>query len=163
MAIKLTTVARYFTPDIMFVVEEEGNEVLKANRDLTDSEQVRCEISIASIGQKNQYLGSYTVANRKTIKMSGDIKQFTVFQFEKCVSHHVPKITGLEAFGITNGKSLVAKQKEFEEARDIIEECFFKINGIHADDTSFQPSEDSDDFETSDAGEMSLGESEASA
>ena len=139
MAIKLTTISRNFVPDVFFPTEE--GEIV-SNRDLAPEEQVSCEITLASIGQKTEYLGSYTVGNASTVK-SGEIKQFTVLQYEKCVRKHCKRIKGLEAFDVTTGRSLV-EHNPTPELNEIIQEIFFKVNGIHSDDSSI--SSDSSDF-----------------
>ena len=129
MAIKLTTISRDFVPNVSFPTEE-GNTVF--NRELPPDEQVSCQLSLATIGQKTEYLGSYTVGNRNEL-ISGTAKQFTVLQYEKCVRKHCKTVKGLEAFGITNGRTLVAHEPT-PELNEIIQEIFFKVNGIHADD-----------------------------
>lgn len=166
MAIKLATAARHFIPDVSFTMEENGEEFVKANRDLPADEQVRCEISIATIGQKAEYLGSYTVGDAKKMALGGEIKQFTVFQYEKCVRKHVKKITGLGDYHISGGRDLCDKAVEYPELMDIIQDCFFKINGIHADDISVavdKKMKKKHSEALADAGEMDQGESKASA
>ena len=136
MAIKLTTVKREFAPDVTFPTEEGG---LVQNRDLPSGEMVVCEVSLASLSQKTEYLGSYTIGNGKN-HLEGTMKQFTVLQYDKCVSRLCKKITGLEDFGITTGRGLVAHEPT-PELNDIIQEVFFKVNGIHADDMGENSSE----------------------
>lgn len=129
MAIKLTTIDRTFAPDVSFPDDDRG---LVANRDLPEAEKVVGEITLATIGQKTRYLGSYTVADRGIVRRK-EVKQYTDLQYEACVRKHVTSIRGLEEFGIVDGKSLVSHQPT-PELDEIIKEFFFKVNGIHADD-----------------------------
>ena len=120
MAIKLTTVNRFFIPDVEFPTD---NGVTK-NRALPPEDQVKCELSLATVGEKTEYIGMYSMG----------AKQFTQFQYEKCVRKHCKKITGLEDFAITNGKTL-CDHEPTPELNAMVQEIFFKVNGIHADDS----------------------------
>ena len=73
MAIRLTITDRPFIPDVLFVTDE-GR---KRNRDLPPEDQVSVELTLASVGEKSEYLGSYTIGTRKNIA-AGEVKQFTV-------------------------------------------------------------------------------------
>lgn len=147
MAIKLTTFNRSFIPDVLFPTEE-GTVV--SNRLLPSEDQVLCSVTLASIGQKTEYLGTYTTGHRTVER---EVKQFTVLQYEACVKKHVKSIKGLEEFGIKDGRTLCSHEPT-KELNEIIQECFFKVNGIHEDDNpSLTPSST-----ISDSGEFSQGE-----
>ena len=120
MAIKLTTVGRIFIPRVSFPTDDG----VVSNRELPIGEQVKCEVSLAGIDDKTTYLGIYREGT----------KQFSQFQYEKCVRKHCNKINGLEAYGIVDGKTL-CNHEPTPELNDIIQEVFFKVCSIHEDDT----------------------------
>lgn len=141
MAKKLTTIERTFVPDMTFPDDESKTGFVK-NRDLPEGEKVVCQIRAARMGEQAEYIGSYTVGTKVDTA-----KQFTSVQYERCVKKHVESITGLEEWGITNGVELCTHDAT-PELNDIIKECFFKINGLHEDDS----------VEKSDGGNLSSGE-----
>jgi len=138
--IKLATAERIFIPDVDF----DTDEGIINNRDLEDSDQVKCEITLATMGQKSQYVDSYSLSgkNRK-----GDVKTKTAMNYDLCVSKHCTKITGLEEHKISDGKTLCAHAPT-HELNEIIMEIFLKVNGVHPDD----------DKAGSDSGEFTEGE-----
>ena len=147
MAIKLTTQGRPFIPDVLFPTDEG----IVNNRDLPESDRVEADITLASVGQKSEYLGSYTVGNKKAMLAGADLKQYAVLQYDKCIRKHVTALRGLDEFGITNGRTLI-EHETTPELNDLIQDLFFKINGMHSDDVGAG----------GDAGEFTPGESQAS-
>ena len=134
--IKLTTSERTFIPDVDF----ETDEGTINNRDLPSEDQVVCEISLASNGQKSKYIDSYSVTGKKK---QTDIKTKTQMNYSLCVSTHCKKVQGLEDFGVTDGKTLISHDPT-PELNEIIREIFFKVNGIHEEDE--KPGSDGGDF-----------------
>lgn len=130
MAIKLIGKERpAFIPNVTFIDE---NDLPVDNRKLPEDEQVKVRLTLADTDQRTQYLGSYTTGTAKQ-RVSGDAKTFTSFQYKKAVRTHVTEITGLEEYKITDGKSLVNFPVS-PELNALIEDCFYKICGIHSDD-----------------------------
>lgn len=139
--IKLVEAERIFIPNVEFPTEN-GKE---KNRELPEEDQVKCEIELATIGQKNKYIGSYSVAGKKGNK---EVKSFIDFHYDTAVRKHCTKVTGLEDFGVKDGNTLLESAKKYPVLNDVIQEVFFKINGIHEDDTAGG----------SDGGELTEGE-----
>lgn len=137
--IKLALPERVFIPDVDF----ETDEGIMNNRAMEDSEQVKCEITLATMGQKTKYIDSYSITDKK--KAEG-IKTKTNMNYSICVSKHCEKITGLEDFGIKDGKSLCG-HSPIPVLNDLIMEIFLKVNGVHPDDEK-----------DSDAGDFTEGE-----
>lgn len=138
--IKLATPERTFIPD----VDWETEDGVINNRDMEESEQVICEITLATMGQKSRYIDSYSVTGKK--KTDG-VKTKTNINYSLCVSKHCTKITGLEDSKINDGKSL-CEHAPIPELNDMIMDLFLKINGVHPDDEK----------KDSDGGDFSEGE-----
>ena len=124
--IKLTTVERVHIPDVEF----DTDEGILNNRDMETVDQVKAEITLATMGQKSRYIDSYSVSGKKK---GGDVRTKTNMNYSLCVSKHCTKITGLEDFKIIDGKSL-CEHEPTPELNDIILDLFLKINGVHKDD-----------------------------
>lgn len=124
--IKLVGADRVFIPS----VDWETDEGMINNRDMDDADQVKCEITLASIGQKSKYIDSYSISGHGKIK---DTKTKTNMNYSLCVSAHCKNITGLEELKIIDGKSL-CEHSPSPELNDLILELFLKINGVHKDD-----------------------------
>lgn len=136
--IRLVTMGRRFVPDVSW--NEEGKIV--KNRDLEEGEKIVCELKAAGIDAKSNYLGSYTLNDKESIK-TGEVKQFSALQYSKCTQKQCTKITNLEGVTVTDGEE---KPFEINNGRqlaghmpttltdDIMKEIFFKVCGIHADD-----------------------------
>lgn len=143
--IKLVKADRFFIPSVEFPTDE-GNI---NNRELPESEQVKCEITLATIDQKSKYIGSYsTTPTGKKKKKAEEIKSFVDFHYEDCVKKHCGKITGLEDYKVTSGITLVDKAVDYADLNDLIQDIFFKVCGIHEDDSK----------DGSDGGELTEGE-----
>lgn len=146
--IKLTTMDRVFVPDVTFPTEEGGRV---KNRELAPEERVEGDIRLANTEEKAQYLGSYSVYDRK--KKSSEVKSFTAFQIGECLKKKLGSVRGLEAFKITSGTTLVSHEPT-PELNDTIMQFFLKINGVHEDDNL-----DDDAAFGSEGGDLTEGES----
>ena len=139
--IKLVQADRTFLPDVEFPTDKG----MMNNRDMDDSDQVKAEITLASIGQKSKYIGTYSTTDKKK---KGESKSFVDFNYSACLMRHCDKITGLEEYKVTNGIDIFTAAKNYPVMNDIIQDIFLKINGVHPDD----------DSEDSDGGELTEGE-----
>jgi hypothetical protein len=131
--IKSLTFTRYHVPNIKLEIEGEG---LKNNRDLDEADQIKGEITVASLEEKQ-------VFHEK--KRDGD----TIWHYEAAVRKHVHKITGLEEVKgpngekITDGDSLCDFPPHYLTNR-LIQDFYFKIMGYHEDD--IKPGADNGEF-----------------
>ena len=146
--IKLVQAERIFIPDVDFPTDEG----IINNRKQPPEDQVTAEIKMATIEEKTRYLDSYSeTPTGKKAKKAGAIKSYIAFRYNECLKKHCGPVKGLEDFGVTSGITLMDKAAEYPVLNDVIREIFFKINGIHDDDS-----------EGGDAGEMTEGEEQAS-
>ena len=90
--IKLATAERVFIPDVVFTLDD-GTTI--NNRDLDSADQITCEITLASIGQKSKYIDSYSLTGKGKKE---DTKTKTNMNYSICVSKHCTKIIGLEDY-----------------------------------------------------------------
>ncbi len=119
--IKLTSSTVKFIPDVVFGDFE--------NRKADKSEQIVCELRIATKAEKSRYLGSsFDLSTDETEKKRGYLE----WDYEAAMKN-VLSVTNLQEEKLT-GKELVKLSKEFNEPGDVVEECFLKICGIHKDD-----------------------------
>ena len=120
--IKLATLNTSFVPNVEFDTEEGKIN----NRELPKNEQVSCKVTLATIGQKQEYLSSYSV-------VAGDeIRQYNTANLEKAVKKHCKNITNLDDYGIIDGKSLI-NSKYASQLDDLIREIAFYVLGISED------------------------------
>ena len=109
---KLTVYNRNFIPDVSFPTEDGTTE---KNRDLPLEKQVSCEVDLCTIGERETYLSNNDI--------------------EGCVIHKCKKIKGLEAFGITDGKTLVdGVNTGYIDLIPVVNSIYMKTCGMHDSD-----------------------------
>ena len=111
-----------YIPDIQ-VRTDEGR---KPNRDLPEEIQIRAEIRYASKQERSKYFKT-TFNKDREMSFHSD--------FPKVMDKHVTAIHGLEAYGITNGKTLYAHHAEAEEFSELVGDLFNEVCGMNGEDT----------------------------
>lgn len=139
--IKAISFERVHIPDILIQLDD--NEILN-NRDLPECDQIKGEITIASIEEKQFF-------HEK--KNDGDI----AWKYESGVRKHVHKVTGTEEIKGPNGEKITDGNSlcDFPNCylKDaLVTDFFYKIMGVHRDNIESK----------SDSGEFSKGEGKAS-
>lgn len=127
MKIKLTSFNAFYIPDFKFK-DEAGNTV--NNKDLPENEQIKTEITLATIDQRSKYISLHTYCDNLE---DGAEKTVTNYNFKTCISTHVKKIIGLEELGIKTGYDL-ANYPAAVELNELMQDLFLKINGVKAED-----------------------------
>jgi hypothetical protein len=104
-----------------------------SNREQPTTDQIRSVVGLASLEEQDRYLGTYTVTEvdpdnpEKTVSRAYHQWDYKAALEEKC-----EKLTGLEAFGITDGETLMAYPSN-DFTKLLINDLFFYINGISKD------------------------------
>lgn len=119
----------YVPKDIEFL-DENGKR--KKNADFPAEEQVKAELSYATIDQKNRYMQFYS----ETGKGRNDaVKMFQNYDYNSALKKHVKRIFNLfdeNGKEIANGDQLVSNENY--NLNDLKQDLFFRICGIRVDD-----------------------------
>ena len=123
---------------------------LKKNILFPPEEQVKVELTFATIDQKSRYMQFYS----ETKKGKDDaVKMFQNYDYESALRKHVKRIDHLtddEGTPIVNGEQLAANENH--NLNDLKQDLFFRICGIRVDD---EPGDDG-------PAELTVGEKKAS-
>lgn len=137
----------YIPRDVEFR-DETGK--LKKNILFPAAEQVRVEMSYATIDQKSHYMQFYSETGKGR---DAAVKMFQNYDYNSALKKHIKKVENLfEADGVAieNGEQLAANENH--ELNDLKQDLFFRICGIRIDD---EPGDDG-------PAELTVGEKKAS-
>jgi hypothetical protein len=130
MNLKPTSKNRDFTPNISFTTEDkDGKDIYINNLKLDPSEQIVCEVKLASIQDKTFYSGTSVVNS-----IGGGVAQVVNPKYARALTKYCKKIRNLEVDGkpITTGAQLV-EHEPHEVLTELIQEIFPKIMGTYAE------------------------------
>lgn len=141
---KLPTFKQIYIPKDVEFVNDDGK--LIPNSEFPVSEQVKCELTYASLEQKSNYMQTYSETGKNSGK---NFKIKTENKYNKCLEKHVIKIENLfdeKGKIIDNGFKLV--RCSHPGLNEFKQDLFYRINAIRFDE----------DVEDDGPGELTEGE-----
>lgn len=92
-------------------------------------DEITATIELATIAEQDKYSQFSMITNRGKKQKQGETVTKAVRLYDRCIIDKVKSISGLEKAGITNGATLVEKQKEHELFGNIVSDLYDKIMG----------------------------------
>jgi len=129
---KLSTFNSTYVPKDVEFRDENGK--LKKNIDFPITDQVKCELTFASLEQKAKYMHTFSKVDGKKNSVEG-IEVHTEYLYNDAIRRHVLKIENLfedSGRAIKNGDDLVKFRDP--SADDLKQDLFLRICGIRDDD-----------------------------
>jgi len=122
---------RFYIPDISVPTDSGTIE----NRKNDKADQIAARVTLASAGQKQDYLTSRNyVKVTKDKKTDNVVESTSKWDYAAAIPKHVIEIAGLKEIGVVDGKTLIAKETIYAMLPNLVQDLMLYICGMKDDD-----------------------------